>query len=334
MAERESTCRLRVPMLWDTVAGTEWEAILDAYQQHLLSIRQLAVPTVRNYLNDIGAFMQYRHEAGAITTVSSPERRELRSYLAWLSNRQYERASIARKLTALRSFVGWMHETGRIAKNDTDMVSAPRQHRRLPFVVSEIEAERLLQTPDPSTVAGLRDRALLEVLYASGMRVSEATSMNVADADLTSRECRVFGKGSKQRIVLLGSTAVQWLENYLHKARPKLVKRTSEDAMFLNQRGGRLTERGIQSIVKRHALAAGLDSEFHTHNLRHSFATHLLNGGADLRVVQELLGHESPATTQIYTHVSAEQARKVYLNAHPGNALRRQSTRRATPEAL
>ena len=140
---------------------------------------------------------------------------------------------------------------------------------------------------------------------------------------MNTREARVLGKGSKQRVVLLGSTAVGWLRRYLADSRPKLAARRSEAAMFLNKLGGRLTERGIQMIVKKHALAAGLDSEFHTHNLRHSFATHMLNGGADLRVVQDLLGHESPSTTQIYTHVSAEQARKVYLGAHPGNTRRR-----------
>lgn len=305
------------------MAGTNWEAHLDEYERYLTAIRQLAPPTVRNYMNDLATFMKFLSETGRITHLSSPDRHELRSYLAWLANRGYEKASIGRKLTALRMFFGWMQETGRTATNDTDMVSAPRQPRRLPYVVSQAEIERLLITPNTTTTLGLRDRAMLESLYASGIRVSEATSIDVSDLDLDTRECTVFGKGSKQRIVLLGSSAVQWLRKYLSDARPKLVTRQSGDALFLNKQGGRLTERGIQMIVKKHAMSAGLDAEFHTHNLRHSFATHLLDGGADLRVVQDLLGHESPATTQIYTHVSAEQARRVYLSAHPGNALRR-----------
>ncbi len=319
----QNTARVNVPGLWHVVSGTEWEAPLYEYERYLTAIRQLAPPTVRNYMNDLAAFMKFLSETERIARLSSPDRRELRSYLAWLANHGYEKASIGRQLTALRMFFGWMQETGRTATNDTDMVSAPRQPRRLPYVVSQAEIERLLLTPNTSTTLGLRDRAMLESLYASGIRVSEATSVDVSDLDLETRECTVFGKGSKQRIVLLGSSAAQWLRKYLTDSRPKLVTRRSGDALFLNKQGGRLTERGIQMIVKKHALSAGLDAEFHTHNLRHSFATHLLDGGADLRVVQDLLGHESPATTQIYTHVSAEQARKVYLGAHPGNALRR-----------
>ncbi len=315
--------RVNVPGLWGIAAGTKWEAPLNEYERYLTAIRQLAPPTVRNYMNDLAAFMKFLYETDRIAHISSPNRQELRSYLAWLANSGYEKASIGRQLTALRMFFAWMQETERIASNDTDMVSAPRQPRRLPYVVSQAEIERLLMSPNTSTVLGLRDRALLETLYASGIRVSEANSIDTSDLDLQTRECTVFGKGSKQRIVLLGAPAVQWISKYLADVRPKLLTRRSGDALFLNKLGGRLTERGIQMILKKHAINAGLDAEFHTHNLRHSFATHLLDGGADLRVVQDLLGHESPATTQIYTHVSAEQARKVYLGAHPGNALRR-----------
>ena len=323
-----------VPGLWNTVHGTDWVPILKEYEQHLLAIRQLANPTVRNYMNDLAAFMEFLADNERIEKVVSPDRRRLRSYLAWLANRRYAKASISRKLTALRTFFGWMQETGRVESNETDMVSAPKQPRTLPYVVSESEIERLLDAPDTSTTLGLRDRALLEMVYASGIRVSEVNAMDIADVEPESLECRVFGKGSKQRIVLLGASAVHWLNDYISRSRPKLATRRSGDAMFLNNLGGRLSGRGIQSIVKKHALAAGLDSVFHTHNLRHSFATHLLNGGADLRVVQDLLGHESPSTTQVYTHVSAEQARKVYLNAHPGAGRRRDRKSRKSPDAL
>ena len=326
--------RVSVPGLWNTVRGTDWVPILKEYEQHLLAIRQLANPTVRNYMNDLAAFMEFLAENDRIEKVLSPDRRRLRSYLAWLANRKYAKASISRKLTALRTFFGWMQETGRAESNETDMVSAPKQPRTLPYVVAESEIERLLDAPDTSTTLGLRDRALLEMIYASGVRVSEVNAMSLADVESRSRECRVFGKGSKQRIVLLGSSAVHWLTNYIAHSRPKLATRQSGDAMFLNNLGGRLSERGIQSVVKKHALAAGLDSVFHTHNLRHSFATHLLNGGADLRVVQDLLGHESPSTTQVYTHVSAEQARKVYLNAHPGAGRRHDRKSRKLTDAL
>ena len=326
--------RVRVPGLWEIVGKSPWAPVLRDYETFLTSIRQLATPTVRNYMNDLAAFMTFLRDNDRIQTIASPNRRQLRSYLAWLAAHRYEKTSISRKLTALRTLFGWMQETGRIDRNDTDLIYAPRQPKKLPYVVSESEIERLLAAPDTNTTLGLRDRAMLELIYASGVRVSEANSINTADVDLKSREIRVFGKGSKQRIVLLGNTAVDWLNQYLNQSRPKLVARQSADALFLNKLGGRLSTRAIQSTVKKYALAAGLDAEFHTHNLRHSFATHLLNGGADLRVVQDLLGHESPSTTQIYTHVSAEQARKVYLNAHPGTKLRRRTKPRPGPEAL
>lgn len=332
--ERSASDQVRVPGLWHTVGNTAWITPLREYEQYLLAIRQLAVPTVRNYLNDLNAFMTFLSETGRIDKVASPDRPQLRSYLAWLAQHKYEKASISRKLTALRTFFGWMQEAGKTESNDTDLVSAPKQARKLPYVVSEPEIERLLSAPDPSTTLGIRDRALLELIYATGIRVSEAHSLNNSDVTLKDRECRVFGKGAKQRIVLLGTPAVQRLAEYASHARPKLSSKKSGDALFLNKLGGRLSQRGIQSIVKKYARVAGLEAEFHTHNLRHSFATHLLNGGADLRVVQDLLGHESPSTTQIYTHVSAEQARKVYLKAHPGTGLRRRATRRTTPDAL
>ena len=332
--ERRGSNDLNVPGLWDVVDNTPWVPILVEYEKYLTSIRQLATPTIRNYLNDLAAFMRYQAEERSLDTVNSPDRRQLRSYLAFLANNGYEKASISRKLTALRTFFGWMQETGKVTLNDTDMVVAPRQSKKLPYVVSEAEIERLLMAPDISTRLGLRDRALLELIYASGMRVSEINSLNIADVDLKSRECRVFGKGAKQRIVLLGETAAQWIKQYLSASRPKLATRRSQDALYLNKLGGRLSTRSIQEIVKRNALKSGLDAKFHTHILRHSFATHLLNGGADLRVVQDLLGHESPSTTQIYTHVSAEQARKVYLRAHPGTNLRRRAARRKDRNAL
>lgn len=332
--ERRDPRDFNVPGLWDVVGNTEWAPILVEYQKYLTSIRQLATPTIRNYMNDLAAFMRFQAEVQSLDKIKSPDRRQLRSYLAFLASNGYEKASISRKLTALRTFFGWMQETGKVARNDTDMVVAPRQAKRLPYVVSEAEIERLLMAPDISTPLGLRDRALLELIYASGMRVSEINSLNIADVDLKSRECRVFGKGAKQRIVLLGETAAQWAEKYLNASRPKLATRRSQDAFFLNKLGGRLSTRSIQETVKRNALKSGLDANFHTHILRHSFATHLLNGGADLRVVQDLLGHESPSTTQIYTHVSAEQARKVYLRAHPGTNLRRRAPRRKDHNTL
>ncbi len=323
VAPQDSKIRIRTPGLWQVVKDSPWVELLKAYQQYLLFNRQLAVPTVRNYMNDLAAFMLCLRERGKIDVIEAPNRADLRAYLAWLANRHYERASIARKLSALRIFNHWLLASSVVSRDDTDTVRAPRQQRRLPGVVSEQEIERLLMSPDTDEALGLRDRALLELMYASGIRVSEAASLNLDDLETATREARVFGKGAKERIVLLGIESVGWLTRYLASARPKLARRASENALFLNRLGGRLTTRGIQGIVKKHALKAGLEHDFHTHSLRHSFATHLLDGGADLRVVQDLLGHSSPATTQVYTHVSSEQARRAYLKAHPGARLKR-----------
>ncbi len=316
------------PGLWKAVKGSPWVDVLKSYEQYLVAIRQLADPTVRNYLHDLAAFMTYLAERGGIERVAAPDRLSLRGYLAWLANLGYHSSSISRKLTALRIFNQWLVDEGHADKNDTDMVKPPRGNRRLPAAVSVAEVERLMSTPNTATQLGLRDRALLELLYASGLRLSELASLDRSDVDLESKEARVIGKGSKERVVLLGAIAAEWILEYIQSSRPKLASPRSGDALFLNRFGGRLSARGIQGIVKKRALEAGLDPSFHTHNLRHTFATHLLDGGADLRVVQDLLGHASPSTTQIYTHVSPEQARRVYLESHPGTRLTRRKSHR------
>jgi integrase/recombinase XerC len=210
-----------------------------------------------------------------------------------------------------------LKQRGVIDRDETDLVTAPRRERRLPDVVSVDGLDRLLSAPSPTSPVGIRDRAILEVLYAAGLRVSEISAANVEDVNLEIREIRVTGKGDKERVSLLGRPAIDALLRYTEGVRTLWLKRQSEAALFLNRSGGRLTARSVQRLVKRYALIAGLDFDLRTHTLRHSFATHLLDGGADLRVVQELLGHSSPATTQIYTHVSKAKAREVYLSAHP-----------------
>lgn len=305
------------------IAGTPWASTLADYSRYLSSTRQLARPTVRNYLSDLVSYLEFLQEFGGLDQVRSSDRLELRRYLAWLSARHYARSSIARKLTALRIFTQWLLELDAIAADETDSVQSPKLPKRLPVAVSQPEVERLLMAPDVGSPLGARDAALLEIIYATGVRVSEAASMDAASVDLKRREARVIGKGSKPRVVIFGKRAEQLLHAYLKSARGKLLGRTSEAALFVNRFGDRLSVRGIQNIIKKYAKRAGLDADFHTHTLRHSFATHMLDGGADLRVVQDLLGHASPSTTQIYTHITSEQARKVYERAHPGSGLRR-----------
>ena len=309
--------------LWSVVSGTPWHRLVSEYARFLATARQLAPPTVRNYLNDLASFMEFQSERDALDRLASPDRFVLRQYLAWLTADGYARSSISRKLTALRIFNRWLLDTDAVDKDETDSVQSPKLPKQLPVAVSQQEIERLLMSPDTNTPLGARDAALLELIYGTGVRVSEVESMDVDSIDFPNREIRVIGKGSKPRIVMFGGRAAGLLKRYLERVRGSLIARQSESALFLNRFGTRLSVRGIQDVVKRHAKRAALDTNFHTHTLRHSFATHMLDGGADLRVVQDLLGHSSPSTTQIYTHITSEQARKVYLKAHPGSGLRR-----------
>jgi integrase/recombinase XerC len=189
--------------------------------------------------------------------------------------------------------------------------------KKIPVFLTQAEMEKLLAAPDTARPEGQRDRAMLELLYASGLRVSELWQLNLGSLNLDSREIRVVGKGSKERIVLMGIPAAEAVRDYIDRGRTEFISHRPSDALFLNTRGRRLSMRGIQKILKHYAASTGIEKKVHPHVLRHTFATHMLDGGADLRVVQELLGHADLSTTQIYTHVTRQQARKVYLNAHP-----------------
>ena len=221
-----------------------------------------------------------------------------------------------RKLSTLRTLLKWLLRQGLISVDPLPRRGVVKIDKRLPKFLSVDEVTELLGEIDDSRPSAIRDRALLEIIYAAGLRVSEVHGLNVSDVNLGARELRVTGKGSKQRVALLGRPAVEALSRYLRNVRPTLAPVSAESALFLNPRGGRLSRRTMQERVRRHAATVGLDG-VHTHTLRHSFATHLLDGGADLRVVQELLGHSTPATTQIYTHVTDAKARQVYLSSHP-----------------
>lgn len=294
----------------------EWAGRLDEFRSYLSETRQLAALTVRNYLTDIEPFGEYLRREKQ-TGFGAADRLFIRSYLAWLIKLGYVNASVSRKLSALRSFYRFLKDQGVVDRDETDLVTAPKKPRRLPEIESSSAIEALLDAPSRTSSTGIRDRAILEVAYAAGLRVSELAGLDMGDVEYGTGEVRVLGKGSKQRIALLGEPALAALAHYLKDVRDALVAKPSEAALFLNRSGGRLSTRSIQLMVKKYALQAGLGLDFHVHTLRHSFATHLLDGGADLRVVQELLGHSSPATTQIYTHVSAAQARQAYLAAHP-----------------
>lgn len=296
--------------------STEWASLLDRFTTHLEAEKGLAALTVRNYRTDLKPLFDYMEGRG-IPDLRALDRYGLRAYLAWLVELGYERSSVVRKLSALRSFLRWLLAEKLIDKDPLPRRGVMKRDKRLPRFLSQDEAETLVSSPDTSEDLGIRDRALLELVYAAGLRVSEVHDLDVHDLDLHGGELRVMGKGAKERAVLIGSAARDALALYLRDVRPGLSQPASGAALFLNRFGARLSRRSIQEKVRRYAARAGLASGVHTHTLRHSFATHLLDGGADLRVVQELLGHSSPATTQIYTHVTQSKAREVYLSSHP-----------------
>jgi integrase/recombinase XerD len=226
-------------------------------------------------------------------------------------------ATIHRKTACLRSFYRHLRRDGLLETDPTAALSAPRRSRKLPHVLTRGEIERLLAQPRGSEPAARRDRALLELMYACGLRASEAIGLEVGDVDLEERVLRARGKGSKERVVPIGQMAARAVESYLEHGRPALVKGRPERHLFVNFRGAPLTRQGLYKIVRRHALSAGLADRMSPHTLRHSFATHLLAGGCDLRSVQEMLGHADVSTTQLYTHLSSERLKDVYFRAHP-----------------
>ena len=294
---------------------SDWAALMDSFERHLRAEKGLADLTVRNYRSDLQPLFDFAQVTG-VAKLDKLDRHALRDYLAWLMDLGYVRSSVVRKLSTLRTLLKWLLRQDVIPVDPLPRRGVVKRDKRLPKFLSADEVTELLREIDDSTPAGIRDRALLEIIYAAGLRVSEAHDLDLKDVNLGARELRVTGKGSKQRVALLGRPAVDALSRYLSAVRPTLATVPGQSALFLNPRGSRLSRRTMQERVRRHAATVGLDG-VHTHTLRHSFATHLLDGGADLRVVQELLGHSSPATTQIYTHVTDAKARQVYLSSHP-----------------
>ena len=241
----------------------------------------------------------------------------MRQYLSGLMEQGFVKASIARKLSAIRSFYRYLLREGMITTSPVATTSSPKLDKLLPSFLTRDEIERLLEAPDLSSPMGQRDRVLIELLYAAGLRVSELVNLNLEQVNLDTLELRVLGKGAKERMVLIGEPAARALSVYLAQGRPELMGRKRNSALFLNRYGERIIQRRVQRILVKYANIAGIEKRVYPHLLRHTFATHLLDGGADLRVVQELLGHASLSSTQIYTHVSKSQAKKVYLSAHP-----------------
>jgi len=295
---------------------------IEAFLEHLRLVRNASPHTLNHYSRDLQSCAAFakRSGAGAWSGVSV---NMLRRYAASLHERQYERASIARKVSAIRSFFKFLYRRGALQADPARSLTLPKRKARLPRVLSPDQVTALLAAPDVSKPAGLRDKAALEVLYAAGLRVSELVSLDIGQALAGSDALIVKGKGNKERLVLLGKPALAALEAYLAKGRDALAQRRktfnadAEKALFLNSSGARIGSRGAHRIVRKYSLASGLGNAVTPHVLRHCFASHLLDRGADLRTVQELLGHASLATTQIYTHVTPGRLKAIYNQAHP-----------------
>lgn len=284
------------------------DELLGRYLEALALERNLSPYTLRNYDGDIRGLLAFLEERKVDPRALS--RQVFREYLSRLVADGISPGSIQRKVSAARGFYRWLQAQGLVEANPLANVKGPRKPRRLPSFLTYDEVTALVSSPQGSRPQAIRDRAILELLYATGMRVSEIVSLDLDDVDLDGQAIRVVGKGNKERMVIMGEPAREALERYLREARPKLAA-GAERALFLNRDGGRLSVRRVQLMLRKYAAAAGLGKRAYPHLLRHTFATHLLDGGADLRVVQELLGHANVNTTQVYLHVTEERQRKV-----------------------
>ena len=300
----------------NTPSEQPFDAELDRFCDALWLEDGLSPRSLESYRRDLSQLFTWLAGRGL-----APDQAQRDSLQAFLAHRTLEQKvaarSLARQLTTIKRYHRWLLREGRRTDDPTVTVDAPRLPKPLPKSLSESEVEALLAAPDVETPLGMRDRAMLEALYAAGFRVSELVGLPLAAVSLTDGVVRILGKGSKERLVPLGEEAQDWIQRYAHEARPALLKGRSSEALFVTERGGAMTRQMFWYLIKRHANKAGIATHLSPHTLRHAFATHLLNHGADLRVVQMLLGHADIATTQIYTHVARERLKSLHALHHP-----------------
>jgi integrase/recombinase XerD len=295
---------------------------INSFLNYLAVEKGFSENTLSAYHNDLYQLANFVEgeaaRCGSVPSWAGFSRQWMLSYLLNLKERGYAATTVARKVAAAKSFFSFMVAEGNIKDNPTQNVGSPRVGKSLPKPISYSQAMLLLEQPAKlSTPEAKRDKAMLELLYASGMRVSELMSLNLGSVDTEGGSVRCFGKGHKERVIPIAPRAALTIKEYLQEARPHLVHNDAEKALFLNRRGERLTRQGFWQILKGYAKSAELDAEISPHTLRHSFATHMLSGGADLRSVQELLGHANISTTQVYTHLTTEHIRRSYEKSHP-----------------
>ena len=307
-------------------AGDQARELADTFLSYLARVRNYSPNTAAAYAQDLDCFLTWASNCGI--DVLQATHRDFRRFLSSLSGAGYAKTTVNRRLSAVRSFYSWLVREGVIESNPAVVVSSPKLPKPLPHVLSQEDVEKLLECADASTPAGALDAALVELLYASGARIGEVASLDVDRIDFSDKSVRLFGKGSKERIVPLYPAALHALDAYLAHARPVLLANhkggltveeaaDAQRALFINARGARMSERSLRSRFEKLLARAGLAGMATPHTMRHTFATEVLDGGADLRSVQEMLGHASLSTTQIYTHLTPERLREVSLQAHP-----------------
>jgi len=292
------------------------ESQLDLLQQYLIVEKGLARNTLAAYMSDLQHFCAYAQARGA-STFQALTRADIIAYLAERRQQGIAARTSARELVSLKTLYRFLHLHEAGTADPTAQIQAPKQGRYLPNVLTPQEVEQLLQTPDTSTPLGKRDAALLEMLYATGLRASELVALTLGDVQTTAGYVKVHGKGGKERLVPVGEMAVVQLDDYLLEGRPQLVKTRQAVHLFVNRSAQGLTRQGLWKIIKKYMHRAAIHKPFSPHTLRHSFATHLLEGGADLRSLQHMLGHVDISTTQIYTHVVQQRLRALYTTHHP-----------------
>jgi integrase/recombinase XerC len=289
---------------------------VDAFERYLRLEMNRSPHTVRGYLGDVVGLLEHLHRLGG-RTVADLELGTLRGWLAVQRSRGAARSTLARRAASVRTFTAWARRSGRAEHDPGQLLASPRPHRTLPPILDVGEAAAVMEAGDATSALGVRDRLIVELLYATGIRVSELAGLDIDDVDRARRVVRVLGKGAKERVVPYGAAAERAVDNWLRRGRPELARTGSGPALLLGARGGRIDQRTVRAVVHRRVAAVPGAPDLGPHGLRHTAATHLLDGGADLRSVQELLGHASLATTQIYTHVSVERLRQAFERAHP-----------------
>jgi len=293
------------------------ELFLKEYLTHIKLEKNLSQNTVVSYKNDINAFISFLKDL-SVYDPSNITSDHIRDFFKVIKEIGLSGSSSARYFSSLRGFFLYLLKNKYILKNPIEKINAPQTSKILPEVLNISEIEKILSAPKVEDKLGLRDKTILELFYACGTRVSELINLKVNDLFLDDEIIRVFGKGSKERLIPIGSSAIKWIGEYLKKSRPLLMKKSkSENNLFLNSRGTKLSRMGVWKIIDRYVKEAGIKKEVHPHTFRHSFATHLLEGGADLRAVQEMLGHADISTTQIYTHIDRDYIKQVHKQYHP-----------------